>query len=190
MIESLTEAQKVRFPDFIQKWTKIGTKAIPVNRVAAKEAINRAYERAGLKAPLRIVWFASSSEMLLYAACLSRRTEHPAFASVWASVGASVGESVRVSVGASVWASVGESVRESVWESVGESVWDLCNLAFYDYFREVCGLKKETEKIAGFIEAFQECHFMVPIKGFCLCYDESGGSDDCVGQLGIVGEKT
>ena len=106
--------------------------------------------------------------------------------SVWGSVLNSAGESVWYSVGESVWYSVEESVRNSV-DSVGESVWesvlnsvgdsvgnivfgqhDASWLSFYDYFREVCGLKKETEKLLGLIQIAQNAGWYIPYKNVCF----------------------
>jgi len=114
--------------------------------------------------------------------------------SVWASVGASVRDSVMASVvdsvGASVWDSVGASVGDSVWasvwdsvvDSVGDSVWDSVGasvgasvygqhdanwLGFYEYFRNVCGLKNETNKASGLIELAKNSGWFLPHKNIC-----------------------
>jgi hypothetical protein len=114
--------------------------------------------------------------------------------SVWASVGASVWDSVGDSVGASVrdsvWASVGASVGASVWDSVGASVWDSVGdsvgasvgdsvwasgygqhdanwLAFYDYFKEVCGLVEQTKNITGHWMIALSANWYLPHKNIC-----------------------
>ena len=115
------------------------------------------------------------------------------WASAWASVGASVGDSVSDSVRDPVWDSVWDSVRDSVrdpvwdsvWDPVSASVWDsvyasvsdsICwyaNLARYDYFRNVCGLTEETEKLFGFITFAQNCGSFYAMKNFALLCDDS-----------------
>ncbi len=90
--------------------------------------------------------------------------------SVWASVGASVRASVGDSVRASVWASVGDSVRASVWASVWDSGYgqhDANWLAFYEYFKDVVGLKKQTEKLNGLIEHGKSAGWYLPHKNIC-----------------------
>ncbi|MES2055779.1 MAG: hypothetical protein V4564_07575, partial [Pseudomonadota bacterium] len=98
--------------------------------------------------------------------------------SVWASVGASVRDSVGDSVGDSVWdsvwASVGDSVRASVWASVGASVrasvygsHDASWLAFYDFFRQQCGLAAQTDKLSGLTELAHSAGWAIPHQHIC-----------------------
>ncbi len=97
---------------------------------------------------------------------------------VWRSVGGSVGEAVWVAVWASVWRSVRESVWESVVESVVESVWasvhesgygqhDANWLGFYEYFREVCSLTKETDALIGLLEQAKYAGWYLPYQHIC-----------------------
>lgn len=51
MIESLTEAQQAKFPEYVDRLTKIGLSTEPVNLEKAKDAICLAYELAGLAKP-------------------------------------------------------------------------------------------------------------------------------------------
>jgi hypothetical protein len=101
------------------------------------------------------------------------------WASVWESVRASVGDSVWASVRASVWASVGASVRasvrDSVWDSVRASVWesgygqhDANWLAFYEYSRDVCNLKEETNKLEGLIDLAKNAGWFLPHENICF----------------------
>jgi hypothetical protein len=87
-------------------------------------------------------------------------------ASVWDSVRASVWDSVWDSVVASVWDSVWDSVRASVWDS-GYGQHDADWLAFYDFFRNVCGLEKETEKIAPLIDQAKHAGWYLPHANIC-----------------------
>ena len=100
-------------------------------------------------------------------------------ASVMASVRTSVWNSVWDSVGDSVWDSVRDSVRDSVWNSLRDSaknaVWDACYgqhdapwLGFYEYFRDVCGLKLQTEKIAGLIQIARSAGWFWPYEKMCI----------------------
>ena len=93
-------------------------------------------------------------------------------------VGDSVGDSVGASVGDSVWASVGDSVGDSVgasvWASVGDSVGasgygqhDANWLAFYEYFAEVCGLDKETQKLNGLWLIAKNAGWFLPHQKIC-----------------------
>ena len=55
-IEKLTAAQVARFPEFIEKWTKIGLSTEPADRPRAEAGINLAYKIAGQSGPKKIVW--------------------------------------------------------------------------------------------------------------------------------------
>ena len=99
-------------------------------------------------------------------------------ASVWDSVEASVEDSVRASVRASVEDSVWASVRTSVRASVGDSVWasvrdsgygqhDANWLAFYEYFKEVCGLAEETKKLSGLWKIAKSAGWWLPHEKIC-----------------------
>jgi uncharacterized protein DUF6745 len=90
--------------------------------------------------------------------------------SVWDSVRASVWDSVRASVGDSVRASVGASVRESVGDNVSQSCYgqhDANWLAFYEYFKEVLDLKKQTEKLSGLLEIANHAGWFLPHEKIC-----------------------
>ena len=150
MITELTDAQKARFPEFVDKWTQIGLSTEPANRPMADEAIRKMYAIAGLESP-KIVW------------CSSPLANGLAQQIIVTAKGASVGASVRASVWASVWASVGDSVGASVYGQ-HEAYW----LSFYNYFAEVCGLTKETAKIAGLIQLAQSAGWLLPYKNFCF----------------------
>ena len=53
-IEPLTEAQKALFPEYVKRWTDIGSSTLPADRGAAEEAIVKMYAAAGLPAPKKI----------------------------------------------------------------------------------------------------------------------------------------
>ncbi len=108
-------------------------------------------------------------------------------ATVRDSVGATVRDSVEDSVGAtvrdSVWDSVEDSVRASVWDSVGasvgdsvgDSVWDSVWgqheaywLAFYAYFREVCGIEEETKQLDGLLALSKSAGWALPYRDICF----------------------
>src|SRR6266851_7129662 len=128
-IETLTPEQIARFPEFIERWTRIGLCTDPADRSRAEAAIVETYRCAGIAPPKKIVWCGSPlTQGMKRAIILDKKLIASVRASVWDSVRASVwdsvGASVWDSVRASVGASVGDSVRASVWDSVRASVWD------------------------------------------------------------------
>jgi hypothetical protein len=64
-IEKLTEEQETLIPVFRDKWIEIGRTAGPADREAAKDAISRAYECAGLKTPSKFVFVRSPMEAII-----------------------------------------------------------------------------------------------------------------------------
>jgi len=157
MIESLTEEQINKFPEYIKKWTDIGLCTDPANRIEAEKAINESYRLAELEIPKKIVWCGSPlSQGLVRTIILDKKLieniSDSVRDSVWASVRASVWDSIWDSVGASVWdsvwdsvrasvsasvrASVSASVRDSVWDSVRASVWDSVRDSVEDSVRD------------------------------------------------------
>jgi hypothetical protein len=103
-------------------------------------------------------------------------------ASVGANVAAIVGDSILDSVRANVWDSVGDSLGDSVWAnvaanvaasvraSVGDSVYgqhDSWWLSFYEYFRDVVHLRKETEELAGITLLAKSAGWALPHEKIC-----------------------
>uniref|UniRef100_UPI0036F40E94 DUF6745 domain-containing protein n=1 Tax=Thalassoglobus neptunius TaxID=1938619 RepID=UPI0036F40E94 len=41
-------------------------------------------------------------------------------------------------------------------------------MSFYDFFRTVCDLRKETDKLIGLIELSQHCGWWIPYKHVCI----------------------
>ena len=129
-IEELTPEQTERFPEFADKWLKIGLSTTPADRDVAEAALRRCYQIAGLDQPKQIIWTTSPlAGCVLVGILKNEKLMRKILASISTKatvtkVGDSVWDSVRASVGASVWDSVGASVRASVWASVWDSVWD------------------------------------------------------------------
>ena len=177
-IESLTEAQKARFPEFVKKWTDIGLSTEPANRKESEKGIIEMYKIAGLKKP-KIVWCDSPlSQGLTRMIVQKLESDGKLTKKIGASVRASVWDSVRASVmdsvGDSVRASVMDSVRASVMDSVGDSVGasgygqhDASWLAFYDFFSEVNGLKEETQKLSGIWQVSKNAGWYLPHEKIC-----------------------
>ena len=160
-IERLTPEQIARFPEFIEKWTRIGLCTDPADRPNAEAGIKLAYKAAGLDPPKSIVWCGSPMSQGLTRAIVFglKEAEIKIGDSVWDSLGASVWDSVGASVGASVRASVRASVGDS-----GYGQQDANWLAFYDYFKQVCSLDEITQRLAGMWLLSQSAGWWLPHK--------------------------
>ena len=185
-IERLTPEQIARFPEFVKRWTDIGLCTDPVDRPKAEAAIHDAYRCAGLEPPRKIVWCGSPlSQGLTRAIILDNKFIGSVWNSVRGSVGNSVADSVANSVAASVANSVWNSVAASVRDSVRDSVYgahDSGWLSFYSYFREVCHLESQTDKLRGLFDLAQSAGWAIPHQNVCwvserhniLAHDERG----------------
>ena len=149
MIKNLTDKQKARFSEHIARWTAIGLSTEPADRNAAEGAIALMYRRGGLQPPAKIVWCDSPLSLSLTAAALRDSIRDR----VVGSVGASVVGSVQASV----------SVRNSVYGQ-HEAPW----LSHYSYFREVCGLYKETEPMEGLSALARSAGWCVPYRNLAF----------------------
>lgn len=63
-ISSLTKEQEARFPEFVDKWQKIGLSTESINFEEAKKIAIKLYEEAGLKAPKTILYARSPKEAI------------------------------------------------------------------------------------------------------------------------------
>jgi hypothetical protein len=173
-IKKLTPEQIALFPEYVEKWTKIGLSTEPADRKRAEAGVRLSYKTAGLKPP-RIVWCGSPLGNGLTREVVKKLLTDPKFKEKF---GASVRSSVRASVRASVRDSVWDSVRASVWDSVRDSVWDsvwasgygqhdASWISFYYFFRQVCKLEKETEKLVGISEICQSAGWYLPYENIC-----------------------
>src|SRR6267154_2609894 len=124
-IEELTEAQRERIPEFVDRWTKIGLCTDPADRPRAEAAIRDMYRQGGLDPPKAIVWCGSPLAQVLTRIIILDKKLMTANGGVGTSVWASVEVSVRNSLEARIWDSVGASVRARVLPhvSVLKSVW-------------------------------------------------------------------
>ena len=184
MINELTPEQILRFPEFIKKWTDIGLSCEPANRSEVEAGVEETYKIAGLEKP-KIVWCESPLSAGLTRAIIlnleknnewKEKIEASVRDSVMASVRDSVMASVRASVWDSVWDGVWDGVETSVRASVMASVWDSgygqhdANwVGFYSYFKEVCLLDKQTQKLSGIEKITKNGGWWLPHKNICWC---------------------
>jgi hypothetical protein len=170
MIERLSQRQIDRFPEFVEKWTRIGLSTAPIDRKAVETALAGMYGVASKPPPKAIFCTSPFAASLTIAALAGDKVSASVNASVngrlsgklHGSLSASIFDSVSDKVSAGVFASVRNSVYGSVianvYDSVRASVSDNVSrdsvqhyydyhgqfaaswLSYYDYMREVCGV--------------------------------------------------
>ncbi len=183
-IETLTEEQRARFPEFRKKWTEIGLCTDPSDRSRAEAGIRLSYEIAKLTPP-DIQWagsplacaIARAFSLMLPKKATKAEALKKVKGPVWDSIMEAVEPDKRKSFITSCWkARVPQkelstsSFGDVVWEGIMDSVngqHDADWLAFYDYFRVVCGLEDETSKLTGLMEVAKASGWFFPYEELC-----------------------
>jgi hypothetical protein len=164
-IESLSTEQHARMADICQKWVAIGLCTEPADRPSAERAIAMIYSRGLGFEPPRIYWCGSPRALGLANSAfksigykLWEVLGHASWAPIWDAVAPRTLELVENGVKKTVGASAG-AVGGAVWNAVrasGAEPWqrflgqhEYGWLAFYDFFREVCGLQEQTVRLEG-----------------------------------------
>lgn len=145
-IESLTDAQRAKFPAYVQEWTAIGLSTEPADRSRAERAIDLMYKCGGLKSPLRIVWCGSPLALV-------RRQGLP-----------------DTDADAGVSAAIASPPSDARTAPTGQCVYgqhDANWLGFYAFMRRELGLEKQTEKLAGLTELAKSAGWALPYERTC-----------------------
>ncbi|MGH7749990.1 MAG: DUF6745 domain-containing protein, partial [Candidatus Dormibacteria bacterium] len=164
-IKTLTIQQKSRFPEFIERWTRIGLDCTPIDWVKFENQLALVYKCGGLKAPKEII--RCDSPLAMMKKIIAYEKKHQ-LNSVW------------ISVSNSVWISVSNSVRNSIrdfvwnlsYNNICYGQYDAGYLSFYSYFREVCELKKETEQLVGLFSIAENSHWFYPAEDICFASEK------------------
>lgn len=139
MLKELTPEQKAAMPEVVREWTAIGLSTAKVDRAVAEAAIAEVYRCGGLTPPETIVWCGSPMAMI-------REVNRVLDAYPNENKGAA-----RPNVSDCTYGS-----QEASW------------LAFYSFFRERCGLVKETDKLSGLFALARSCGWILPYEYVCF----------------------
>jgi hypothetical protein len=74
-IESLTEAQIAKIPEYREHWIKVGLSTEPADKPKAEEGIRLMYRSVNLTEPKAIYWFSSPMAMLICVSMLDKLEE-------------------------------------------------------------------------------------------------------------------
>jgi hypothetical protein len=116
MIEQLTLEQTARFPEFIEKWTKIGLSTELADRPRAEAAIRLIYEAGGLTPPEQIIWFDSPYQMFVNYSTTNKGSS--VFNMVKNATIESVTTAVKQKIDLSVYVCARNGIDNYVWKSV------------------------------------------------------------------------
>jgi hypothetical protein len=182
MIERLTPEQTAWFPEFVEKWIKIGLSTELADRPRAEAAIKSIYEVNEQPLSRKIIWFDDPQQMFsIYAktnpdlmTIIDVRSIF--YDDIIKGIRNVVGDTVDCMIGNNTWHVVyniiRNSVRNSIWKVIGyrhaqkavygshEAHW----LAELDFYQEVLGLIKETNRLTGLSELVKSCGWIIPCE--------------------------
>jgi len=156
-IMKLTKKQEARFPEFVDKWIKIGLSTEPANREKSEKAIRGLYGLAKLKEP-KVIWIpcplSGAMSAVLYAyirngkvkpkkdavdnavySAVERAVDNAVYSAVERAVDnavySAVGRAVNSAVDNAVYGAVGRAVDNAVHGAVGRAVNSAVDSAVY-----------------------------------------------------------
>jgi hypothetical protein len=187
LIQELTEQQKAKFPEYVEKWTGVGLSTEPADRKRAENGIRQAYKNQGLKPPKNIIWtgspYASGIFVFINRLAEGMITGENATPEIKAKVEeidrlAKQQEVIDMTGILDWWKTISptsyneEKKKEIIKESVSNSGYgqhDADDMAFFSFFRNECGLITETEKyVTGIGEIVQSAGWWIPYENACI----------------------
>lgn len=154
MITELTKEQEEKMAEYRDKWIKIGLSTEPANRELAEEGVNEAYAVLKLPAP-KIIWCESPLQMALTRALTLESAKK---------------DPNNVNFSPKISENIDEKILNDAKDSVSKSCYgqhDASWLAFYEYFKEVCGLVEETKVLSGLWKIAKNAGWWIPHEKVC-----------------------
>jgi hypothetical protein len=145
-ITTITNEQLAKCPEYVAKWTKIGTCTDRINRQRATEAIHLAYSKADppLAPPKKIMFFSSPAAALTGVHIHEYLLAHPDL-------------DIKKMTPKQEQDMIDHIKKNAQYITGGFGSMDAGSLAFYDYFRTEFGLVTETEPLQGLNSVALEC---------------------------------
>lgn len=187
-ITQLTEEQKARMPEWVQKWIKIGLCCDPSDRKETEDAIRECYKLSSLKPPSTFTWVESPIVLSLAAPIAAVITEKKARVDLDDVVKSiNVPDNIRVEIVSAVDRTcpdrergksekgIVNTIKESIFANwhryLGGQFW-VGWQAYESFYDEVCNL--EHEKLAharAYRRAQSSCGWWWPHSEFCVVCD-------------------
>jgi len=168
-IMKLTKEQEARFPEFVDKWVKIGLSTEPSNREKSEKAIRGLYGLAKLKEP-KVIWLpcplSAAMSAVAYATIRAKQSIHKnqKNISVDRAVDSAVYSAVGSAVGSAVDRAVGSAVGSAGMAYFGGSLWNAGYSAWADYFNEVLSISIDR----NFLDMTENCGFYWTLDDVCF----------------------
>jgi hypothetical protein len=195
-IESLSQEQVAKFPEYAQKFTELGLSAgrlADIDREAMKELVARIYAEGALPPPSVIIYVNNPLHAVLAYNMIKEIYSSPRTdkvrSQVWSQVESQVESQVASQVESQVWSQVRSQVRSQVWSQVASQVWsqvesqakdmkleipyfmygqhDTPWLSFYSYFLNECNIEA-GRKLIPLTELAGSVGWCVPLKDFFI----------------------
>ena len=153
MITELTKEQESKFGGFVDYWIKVGLNCEPIDFELAKKQVAKCYEVAGKNPPSHYFLVESPrASCMLFSALKNGVVPN--------------GEIVKTADMAGWPQNKGDMKDDMANQIYGyhDANW----LAFYEFFRNECGLVKETEKIKPMIDLAHNCGWWSAYEEVCI----------------------
>jgi hypothetical protein len=134
-IEKLTPEQIAKFPEWVDRYVKLGLSTEPADFEKASAAALRAYELLKLRKPMIVLRVGSPYACAVGGALafwMLRQLKVTSLVQVWDQVGDQVWDQVGDQVGDQVWAQVRDQVGDQVWAQVRDQVRDQVRAKVWD----------------------------------------------------------
>lgn len=164
-IDSLTEEQRARMPEWRDRWIAIGLRTGVSNRERFEAAIPVCYRAAGLEPPTRIVWTTSPLALALAAPTASLILAQR--------LSAAVRDAVGDAVDGSVGSAVDGVISQSWWRIIGGQFWVgwWYGPASVSFYTDVCGLELSPdmmERARAYRETCESACWWWPHREFVM----------------------
>jgi hypothetical protein len=192
-IDKLTPEQQAKFPVYVEKYLKFGLCTDPINPTVVKKNINSLYKTVGFAHPKHIVFTPSPFAMIITKIIVETMMDYfdknPKKLDL-------IGEILscilykdnqkplpvfKKQEDKDLCDKIVEIVRDKEkWKEAANELYkcgygyhDASWVAFYDFFRTECKLKKETEKLVPLKKLVQTCGWYLPYENYCFVSDRN-----------------
>ena len=172
-VTKLTDAQRARFPECVEKWTKIGLSCEPADWALAESSVMRLYDGVNLERP-KVVVRVSSPIVGAFAAAIaeSMLRSGAVYGAVYGAVGGAVDGAVRGAVRGAVDGAVGDAVRGAriEWHYwLGGALW-AAYPAWYDALADIAPACRVPIGDA-YADLSRACGYVWPNRRFVMICD-------------------